>query len=41
MRYWMYKCDAGYYKAPTLIGLVYEIFKHRLHHLIKDGVLKD
>jgi hypothetical protein len=29
------KCKAGEYKANSILGLAWEIFKHRFHHLIK------
>ena len=27
---------AGFYEADNLVILLYEIFKHRLFHLVKD-----
>ena len=32
-----YTVPAGTYEAPTLWRLCWEVFKHRLHHLIKHG----
>ena len=30
-----YTVPAGTYESETLFGLVWEVFTHRLHHLIK------
>ena len=27
----------GKYQAKSMVGLIYEVFKHRLHHLFKQG----
>ena len=27
----------GKYQAKSMVGLIYEVFKHRLHHLFKHG----
>ena len=32
-----YVCKAGLYESDTLIGLLWEIFKHRMWHLIKHN----
>ena len=36
-----YQTDIGLYEADSFIGLLWEIFKHRLHHLIHDGKWRD
>ena len=32
-----YECKAGIYESDTIIGLLWERFKHRLWHLRKQG----
>jgi len=27
----------GYYEADTLMGILYEVVKHRMHHLLTEG----
>ncbi len=34
-------CKAGVYEASSMIGLIYEVLKHRTYHLIKDGKWMD
>ena len=38
---WKYHCDAGEYTANSLPSLLYEIFTHRLSHLIKGEGFRD
>ena len=38
---WKYYCDAGEYTASSLPKLLYEIFTHRLSHLIKGEGFRD
>jgi len=33
---WTYNCKAGTYTEDTLVGLVWLIFTHRLHHLFTE-----
>ena len=37
-RYWT---DVGLYEADSFIGLLWEIFRHRLSHWIHDGEWRD
>ena len=36
-----YECNAGTYESDTLIGLLWERFKHKLWHLRKHGKWMD
>ena len=36
-----YYSAAGLYQANSMLGLIYEILKHRFLHLIKDGEWRD
>ena len=38
---WIYECEAGRYTESSLIRLIFSIVSHRLHHLRKEGVLRD
>ena len=38
---WIHKCPSGVYTADTLLGLVWTIFTHRLHHFLKGEGFKD
>ena len=38
---WIHKCPSGVYTADTLLGLVWIIFTHRLHHFLKGEGFKD
>jgi len=35
------KVPNGTYKSDSLIDLMWRVFRHRLHHLIKDGNFDD
>jgi hypothetical protein len=37
----MYAVPEGIYESDTLIGLVWEVFKHRCWHLLKHGRWSD
>lgn len=37
-KYWT---KVGLYEADSFIGLLWEIFRHRLYHLIHDGKWQD
>tara|TARA_R100001198_G_scaffold80717_1_gene53325 strand:+ start:66 stop:215 length:150 start_codon:yes stop_codon:yes gene_type:complete len=30
-------CQAGVYEAGSFTGLIFEVLKHRTHHLITEG----
>ena len=38
---WVYNCPAGTYKTNTLMGLLWSIFRHRLHHFFKGEGFSD
>ena len=38
---WIHKCPSGEYTADTLLGLIWTIFTHRLHHFLKGEGFKD
>ena len=38
---WIHQCPAGTYTTDTLLGLVWTIFTHRLHHFLKGEGFKD
>ena len=31
-----YDCEVGFYESDSYIGLMWEILKHRMYHLIHD-----
>ena len=36
-----YTCEVGFYESDSWIGLLWEILKHRLEHLRRDGIWMD
>ena len=38
---YMFKCKAVIYKSKSYLGLMWEILKHRMYHLIHDGKWMD
>jgi len=36
-----YYSEGGLYEADSMLGLLFEIFRHRLWHFMQDGKFRD